>query len=144
VWHTIHPNSSLPNLNNHMKSAKVRMNWICHRWQFWRFFVLITVMKVFLLLWKFFLSKWSLDTKMKVRVKSHQLLHVVKVKIIIIDLYNHLINKSKISIVILVWPWNIGQRSNTCIFPDSLGMTSFTLAILFFALKPMEKNLFSI
>jgi hypothetical protein len=29
-------------------------------------------------------------------------------------------------------------------FPDSMGMTSYTLAILFLALKPIVKKLFSI
>jgi hypothetical protein len=46
--------------------------------------------------------------------------------------------------VTLVWSWNIGKRSNTGTFPDSLGMTSYTLAILFFALKPILKKLLSI
>jgi hypothetical protein len=31
----------------------------------------------------------------------------------------------------------LGQRSNMSTFPDSLGMTFYTLAILFFALKPI-------
>jgi hypothetical protein len=34
--------------------------------------------------------------------------------------------------------------SNTSTFPDSLAMTSYTLAILFFALKPIVKKLLSI
>jgi hypothetical protein len=57
-------------------------------------------------------------------------------------IYTHF--KSKITIVTLVWPWNIGQRTNISTFPDSLGMTSYTLAILFFALKPIVKKLLSI
>jgi hypothetical protein len=35
-------------------------------------------------------------------------------------------------------------RSNAITFPDSLGMTSYTLAILFFALKPIVNKLLSI
>jgi hypothetical protein len=51
---------------------------------------------------------------------------------------------SKISILTLVWPWHIGQRSNMDSFPDSLGMTFYTLAILIFALNPIVEKLFSI
>jgi hypothetical protein len=47
----------------------------------------------------------------------------------IITTYTKLHFKTKISIVTWVWPWNIGQRSNTSSFPDSLGMTSYTLYI---------------
>jgi hypothetical protein len=49
------------------------------------------------------------------------------------------INKSA-----LVWSRNLGQRSNlkTCL--NSLGMTSYTLSILFFALKLKVKKLLSI
>jgi hypothetical protein len=67
-----------------------------------------------LLLWKFDLSKWSLYIELKVKVKSQTLI-ITCVKTIIIELYNHYIHiryihfKSKISIVTLVWPWNIGQ-----------------------------------
>jgi hypothetical protein len=42
------------------------------------------------------------------------------------------------------WPWNLGQRLNLKTFVNSLGMISYTLSILIFAIKPIVKKLFSI
>jgi hypothetical protein len=51
------------------------------------------------------------------------------------------------SIITVIYPV-VGQsllpRSNMGTFPDSLGMTSYTLAILFLALKTIVKKLFCI
>jgi small-conductance mechanosensitive channel len=47
----------------------------------------------------------------------------------------------------MVWPWNLGQRSNLKTFLNSLGMISYILSKLLFAQNPLVmvvKKLFSI
>jgi hypothetical protein len=49
---------------------------------------------------------------------------------------------SKIKVMAIFY--NLTTGSNMGTFPDSFGMTSYTLAILYFALKPIVKKLLSI
>jgi hypothetical protein len=131
--------------NKHMKCAKVRMNRSCHWWQFWRFF---TVTKVCPCKWTW--TKCNLEMKVKVKSRTWIILHVLKRSFMqkwalwSLHTLSYRKFKSKIRIVTLVWPWNIGLRSNMGTFLDSLGMTFYTLAILLLALKPIVNKLFSL
>jgi hypothetical protein len=82
--------SAITEKNKHMKCAKVRMNRSCYRWQFWDF------LKIF-----YCYERWPL--KMNIWYWNEGQCQIWDIN------YGHF--KSKISIVTMLWPLNIIQRS---------------------------------
>jgi hypothetical protein len=97
-----------------------------------------------------FWPKFDLEMKVEVKYWTLIFLHVliwsimINMRFIVTEFLSYRHFKSEINKLALVWPWNLGQKSNMKGFWISLGMISYTLSILFCALKPIVKKLLNI